>query len=177
MSKCLGLFLNEIDLFEQSAEFGADVLELFAVDGGKLRQCLFSATGEFNKHPPPVRNGRCARHQFIHDQPVNQPDRTMVAKLQSFRQFTHRDPIPFGETLNGEQCLMLLGRDSGSLRRRFTEMDEFPQRITKCVESFILSLLKFVRSRHHDKFNMSPAVVAIICLTISYYDICCASDK
>ena len=177
MSKCSGLFLNEIDLCEQTAEFGADMLELFAVDGRKLRQRLFTTTGELNKHLPPVRNGRRTRHQFIHDQPVNQPDRAMVAKLQSFCQFAHRDPVPSGETLNGEQCLMLLGRDSGSLRRRFTEMDEFPQRITKCGECFILSLLKFIGSRHHDKFNTSPGVVAIICLTISQYDICCASDK
>ncbi len=99
MSKCSGLFLDEIDLFEQSAEFGADLLKLFAVHGGKFLQCLFTTTGELNKHLPPVRNGRRARHQFIQDQPVNQPDRAMVAKLQSFRQFAHRDPIPSGETL------------------------------------------------------------------------------
>ena len=66
---------------------------------------------------------------------------------------------------------MLLGRDAGSLRRRFTEMDEFAQRISKCGERFILSLEKFIGARHNDKFNMSPAVVAIICLTISYCDI------
>lgn len=72
---------------------------------------------------------------------------------------------------------MLLGRDSGSLRRRFTEMDEFPQRITKCGKRFILCLMKFIGSRHYDKFNVSATFVAIICLTISYCDTCCAFYK
>ena len=102
MPKYSGLFLNEIDLVEQSAEFGSDMLELFTVHGGKLLQCLFSMTGELNNHLPSVRNGRRARDQFIQDQPVNQPDRAMVAKLQSFRQFAHRDSIPSGKTFNGE---------------------------------------------------------------------------
>jgi hypothetical protein len=46
-------------------------------------------------------------------------------------------------------------------------MDEFAQRISKCGERFILSLEEFIGARHNEKFNMSAAVVAIICLTIS----------
>lgn len=71
MPKYSVLFLNEIDLVEQPAEFGSDVLELFTVHGGKFLQCLFTTTGELNKHPPPILIGRRARHQFFHDQPVN----------------------------------------------------------------------------------------------------------
>lgn len=71
-----------------------------------------------------------------------------MAKLQSFRQFAYGNLVASRETPDGQQRLMLLRRDASGLRRRFAEMDEFPQRITKRGKRFILCLVKFFWSRH-----------------------------
>lgn len=71
-----------------------------------------------------------------------------MAKLQSFRQFADGDLVASRETSDGQQRLMLLRRDAGSQRRRFAEMNEFPQRISERGKRFILCLIKFLRSCH-----------------------------
>jgi hypothetical protein len=137
------LFFVAIKLFEQTAEFGADASELFVVQGGKPFQSFFAPAGELNQDLPAVFNGRLAHHQFLRDQPVYQAHHAVMAKLQSFGQFADGDLVAPGKTLDGQQCLMSLGRDAGGLGRRFTEMEEPPKRVTKRRKCFILRLLEF----------------------------------
>jgi len=63
--------------------------------GGKFFEHLFTTVGDLNKNLPPVRIKRRPRHELVEDQPIDQPRRAMVAKLQSFRQFAHPEPGTF----------------------------------------------------------------------------------
>ena len=83
------------------------------------------------------------------DQAVNQPDGAVVAQLQSFRQFTHRDFIPSRKTFDGQQSLMLLGGNASSLSRLFAEMDKLSQRVAKLRERLILCLSELSGSCHN----------------------------
>ena len=157
------LFLGTIEPVEQPAEFGGDLFKLFAMHGGKFLQCFFTVTGELNEHLPPVLIGHRARQQFLHDHPVNQPDRAVMTKLQSFGQFTDGDTVAPRKPLDGQQCLMLLWSDAGSLRRRFAEMDESPKRIPKRREGFILPFAKFFKFFHLGKSNICFMPAATIC--------------
>ena len=138
-----------IDSVEQPSEFGADPLKLFVVQSRKLLQSFFAARGELNQHLAPIFLGRCARHQFLKDQPVNQTNHTMMAKLQPLRQFTNRDGIPPRKALDGQQGLVLLGRDARVPGGFFAEMDESPKRITEGRQRFILFFAKFCGRCHH----------------------------
>ena len=55
--------------------------------------------------------------QFLRHQPINQPNRAVVAELQSFRQLAHGDFVARGKALDGQQGLILLRRDAGGLAR------------------------------------------------------------
>jgi hypothetical protein len=109
-----------------------------------------------------------SHHQFFGYQPVNQTHRTVVANLQSFRQFAHGDLIPSRKTLDGQQCLVLLWRNAGRLGCGFTEMNEFPQSITKRGKCLVFRFLEFInRTCHCPKITTNNSPSATICLTIS----------
>ena len=65
---------------------------------------------------------------FSATQPVDQSNRAVVPKLQSFRQLTDGDMVASGKSLDGEKRLMLSRSDSSGMGRRFAKMDELPQR-------------------------------------------------
>lgn len=93
-----------------------------------------------NENLPPVLGGRCARHQFVRHQPIDQPHCAVVAKLQSLRQFPNRGVIAPREALHRQQCLMLLRGDPRGVRRFLAKMEEPPERITERRECLILRL-------------------------------------
>ena len=90
-----------------------------------------------------------------------------MTKLLSLGQFADGDTVAFGKTFDGQQRLMLLGRDVGGLRRRFAEMDESPERVTERRERFILFLAELFGPWHWGVFNTGFTFAAIIYLTIS----------
>ena len=63
------------------------------MDRSKLLQDFFAATGELNENLAAILGGRLTNDQFLRHQPINQPNRAVVAKLQSFGQFAHGDLV------------------------------------------------------------------------------------
>jgi len=52
-----------------------------------------------------------------------------MPELQPLRQLAHGDTVASGETLDGQQCLVLLRGHAGSLRGLFAEMKELAERV------------------------------------------------
>ena len=104
-----------------------------------------------DEHLPPVFIGQRAHHQFLKDHPVNQTNNAVMTKSQPLGQFTHGDVIASGESLNGQQRLMLLRCEADSLCRLLAEMDEPAELVTKCRKRFILRLAKFFRPWHRGR--------------------------
>lgn len=105
---------------------------------GQLFQHFFAPHGQMDEHQASICGRVRTSHQFIMHQPVNQPHGAMVAQLQAFGQFTDGNLLTSREALDGEQRLMLLGREAGSARRLFAEVEELPEGVTKRRERFIL---------------------------------------
>ena len=83
---------------KQLADFRSDSFQLFAVDGSKLLQDSFAATGELNENLAAILGGRRTNDQFLRHQPINQSNRAVVAKLQSFGQLAHGDLVASRES-------------------------------------------------------------------------------
>jgi len=62
----------------------------------------------------------------------------MVTQLEPFGQFPDGDAIAFGEPLDREQSLMLLGGQARAVGGRFAEVQEQPQRVPELGERFVL---------------------------------------
>jgi hypothetical protein len=146
---------NRPDLFSSAAkapkqfpDFRSDSIQLPLVDGGKFLQNLFAATIESNQNPAAVFLRWHTNDQFFRGKPVYQANRAVMPKLQSFRQLSHSDLVARGKTLDGQQRLILLRRDTLGMRRFVAKMDKPPERITECGQRFILRLNELPRSRH-----------------------------
>jgi hypothetical protein len=133
---------------KQPPDFRSDSSQLFSVGGGNCPHEFFASTRELNEHLAAIRGAWHPHDKFLRYKPVNQPDGAVVAKLQSFRQFAHGEPFATGKALDGQQRLVLLGRDAGGLGGFLAETDEPPKRVTKRRQRFILRLADLAWSCH-----------------------------
>ena len=68
-----------------STDFRSDSFQLLAVDGSKLLEDSFAATGELNENLAAILGGRFTNDQFLLHQPINQSNRAVVAELAIVR--------------------------------------------------------------------------------------------
>ena len=143
------LAFGAVEQCQKLADLRADSLQLTTMGGGKVLQDFFTATGELNKEDLTTifRRGS-TDDEFLQHQPIHQPNRAMVAKLQPFGQFAHRDRVARREAFDGQQRLMLLCCDACGTCCCLAEMEEPPQRVAKCRQHFIIRLGELLWSSH-----------------------------
>lgn len=101
-------------------------------------------------HLPPVGKRLGAGNQLQIRQTIQQLDRAVMAKLQPLGQFADGYRIAPGKSFDGQQCLVLLGRQVCPLGGIFTETKELSQRIAKRREVFVLRLGNLLARSHRD---------------------------
>jgi hypothetical protein len=92
--------------------------------GHKLRQQFLASLTYPYEDLPPVFLVSFADYQILPHQPVNQFNSAVMADQQPFGQFADGNPISSGKAFNGDQGLVLLGRQTYGLRRFLTKMYE-----------------------------------------------------
>ena len=132
------LFFDAGELLEPKDELRPHSFQLLGMGSGKSFEHILATTRELDENLPTVLGRRRTRHQLFGHQPVNQANRAVVPKLQSLRQLAHGDAVAPGEALDGQQCLVLLWRNAGSVRCLFAEMMELPERITERRQHLIV---------------------------------------
>lgn len=105
----------------------ADAAQLFFVRGGKFFERPAAAIRECEMNLATVTRPPFSNNQPLGCQAINQSNGAVMADLQTFGQFADGDASGPAETLDGQQRLVLLGRDSRLLRRLLTE----PQKLTQ----------------------------------------------
>lgn len=81
---------------------------------------------EGNKDLPPVCRSPAPRDKTLAHRPINQLDRAVVLQLQPLGEIADRRAFSFGESLQGEHQLVLLGFQRRRVGRLLAEMNEAP---------------------------------------------------
>lgn len=120
---------------------GADCAEFLRVSSRELSQALFSLPRQFDQCPPAVGvvDDPAEKSELGHS--VHEFDCGVVLDEEQFRQFPDGDRHLAGKALDGQQCLMLLGRQAGFCRSRFAECEKFPKLEPEVGQGFIIDRL------------------------------------
>jgi hypothetical protein len=124
--------------FEQHFDFRANSAQLRAVGGGKVFECFFAISRQRKVNSPPIAGVCFAPDEIVRGKAVSQSDRALVPDLQSFRQLADGHSIPGGKSLDGQQSLVLLGRETHGMRLLLAETQELSQTVTQRRQRFIV---------------------------------------
>jgi hypothetical protein len=123
---------------QYSAQAGTRGLQLLEVYLRKRLQLLFALCRQFDEDAPAVVLIHGPAHQPKLRHAVYQFDGGVMPHPEEFREITDGNGPGTGETLDGEQRLMLLGPQPGLMGSRFAEREEFSKPIAKLGESLVV---------------------------------------
>ena len=125
----------------------------------KLLQHFFAEPGEPHMNLPTIPVGCLTGHEFFRHEPVHKPDCAVMLDLEALGQFAHGHVIATGEALDGEQRLMVLGRDACRCGRIFAETKELAQGKAECGQVLILGFVELLLASHQP--TLAPTTGAL----------------
>jgi len=91
-------------------------------------------------HLSPIFGAGFADDQFLCPEAIDQSNGAVVGNLKLFSQFTDSNGISSRKAFDGEQSLVLTGRDPGGFGCGLTKVEELSEIIAECSQSLILCL-------------------------------------
>jgi len=115
-------------------------LQFFEVCLRKRPQSLFALSRQLHQDAPAVVVIRDSSEQAEPGHAVDQLDRGMMPDQQDIREVADGNGLHAGEALDGEQRLVLLGRQPGLLGSRFAERQKLSEPKAKLSKSFVIDV-------------------------------------
>jgi hypothetical protein len=97
------------------------------MDERQFQEECFSLRGELDHDTPTIHFIMAAVYQTAPRQAIHQSYNTVVLEAQPLRELSHRHRLTPRETLDSQQCLVLLRGQPGAARRPLTEGPELAQ--------------------------------------------------
>lgn len=99
--------------------------------GGEALNGRFAPGSQPQLHPPPVGSRRRTSKETASGEPIHEAHGTVRTQLQAIGEFPHRYIVAAGETLDGQQRLVLLRRDPGDAGNLLAETEKAAQRLAQ----------------------------------------------
>lgn len=126
------------ELAKQPRPLGFQSAQLLVMRHGEAFQDGVTARCQNQKNTPAVGAAGHPAHVTFGDQTVGQANRAVGEDLQPFRQFTQENPFAARKTFDGQQGLVVLGRNARLAGRPLAEAEKLTKRPTELGEPLII---------------------------------------
>lgn len=138
-------FTETTQTFQQEFKLRSHPTQFLSVSRRKRFQELFTASCQSKADHPVIPLVGFPPGQPLCNKTASEFDRAVMADLQALGEFADRDLIPARKPFDGQQRLVLLGRQSGCARAFFAKMKELAQGVAKRSQRLILRLGDFLK--------------------------------